>query len=274
MTRKLNQKEIQAFQTTIWDYYHTNGRKLPWRETSNPYLIFVSEVMLQQTLVPTVLKKYPAFISRFPTFQDLAEAPFSDLLRLWKGLGYNRRALNLQKSSQIIVEKFNGELPRTVEELDELPGIGNATACSIIAFAFNLPVVFIETNIRRVYIHHFLNQKDNIPDSEIIPFVEKTLDTKNVREWYWALMDYGSYLAKIVPNPNRKSRHYNRQSTFAGSDRQIRGQILSLLLESNPYSKKKIMKSLNQDPDRITEILMDLEKDHMIKIKGSRIELP
>jgi A/G-specific adenine glycosylase len=114
----------------------------------------------------------------------------------------------------------------TPTELDALPGIGPATAASIYCFTYNKPIVFIETNIRKVFLFHFFSERDEVGDDELIPFIHDTMDVENPREWYYALMDYGSYLSKIVPNPNRKSKQYVRQAKFEGSDRQIRGRLL------------------------------------------------
>ena len=184
---------------------------MPWRKSISPYRIFISEVMLQQTQVARVLTKFPIFITTFPNFKALADADTRLLLSVWQGMGYNRRALYLQQAAQSIVLKHNFNLPQDIAQLDELSGIGYATACSILAFAYNQPVIFIETNIRRVYIHHYFSDSDKVSDDEILPIVQRTLDKKNPREWYWALMDYGAFLAKQVDNPNKKSSTYNKQ---------------------------------------------------------------
>src|SRR5665213_252944 len=231
---------IQSFKKTIWQYYKKHGRSLiPWRKTRDPYKILVSELMLQQTQVSRVTPKYLAFIKKFPTFKSLAEASVPSVLEMWQGLGYNRRALYLKKTAEIVQEKYKGKLPHNLELLIELPGIGKNTAAAICAYSFNLPVVFIETNIRRIFIHFFFPNKKQVDDTEILKLVQKTLDQKNPREWYWALMDYGSFLKTQVENPNRKSKHYTKQSKFKGSDREIRGKILRILLKEKIISKTK-----------------------------------
>jgi len=216
---------------TVWGYYKKNKRTMAWREDISPYSIFISEVMLQQTQVARVMVKYPLFIKEFPDFKSLAEANTTTLLSVWQGMGYNRRALYLKAAAQVVVTKHYSILPEDVESLDELPGIGHETACSIAAFAFNKPVAFIETNIRRVYIYHYFADKYNISDTEILPYVIKTVDKINPREWYWALMDYGAYLATQIDNPNKKSKQYSKQKKFEGSVREVRGGILKLLLK-------------------------------------------
>lgn len=226
-----NQKE--EFKKQVWDFYKENKRDFPWRNTTYPYEILVSEIMLQQTQTSRVIEKYTSFTAKFPSLKDLAAASQADVLKEWQGLGYNRRGLYLKKTAEIIVNQYNTIFPRTQEELVLLPGIGINTAGSILAFAFNTPVVFIETNIRRVFIHEFFENQTNVDDKQILKLVEETLDYQNPREWYYALMDYGNYLAKNTVNPNRKSKHYVIQSKFDGSLRQTRGRILKLLLEKN-----------------------------------------
>lgn len=205
---------------------------MPWREDTSPYSIFISEVMLQQTQVSRVFRKYPEFLESFPSFSSLAEADLTDVLRAWQGMGYNRRGKYLRDGAKIIVEEHGGILPDNPVILDTLPGIGLATAGSISCFAYNKPTVFIETNIRRSVIFHFFKDQEAVHDSDILPIVQKCLQkiekTKSIsyREWYWALMDYGTYLATYISNPNRQSRHYAIQSKFEGSDRQVRGRLL------------------------------------------------
>lgn len=225
----------RTFTRIVRQFYKKNRRDLPWRQTRNPYRILVSEIMLQQTQVARVEKNYPQFLRAFPTVQALAQASTADVLKIWQGMGYNRRALALKKTAEIIVREHKGKIPSDPSLLEKLPGIGPYTARAICTFAFNAPRVFIETNIRRVYIHHFPQLENRtfklVHDKELMPHIEATLDRKNPREWYWALMDYGSALAKDIPNPNRKSKHYVRQSKFKGSNREVRGKILKLLTE-------------------------------------------
>ncbi len=222
-------KKLTDFQQHIWDYYRANRRDFPWRRTTDPYHIFISEVMLQQTQTFRVEPKFNNWIAALPTFQSLADAPLREVLSLWQGLGYNRRALWLHQAAQRIMTEFNGELPINPEILETFPGIGPNTAASVCAFAFNKPTIFIETNIRAVFIHFFFTGKAEIKDNEIRPLVEQTVDQENPREWYYALMDYGVMLKKNLPNPSRRSAHHAQQTKFEGSERQIRGLILKSL---------------------------------------------
>lgn len=260
-----------VFIRKVWDFYKNNKRTMPWREDISPYGIFVSEVMLQQTQVARVLTKYPLFIRTFPNFQSLAKASISVLLSAWQGMGYNRRALYLKAAAQIICTKYNAFLPEDFLLLDELPGIGYTTACSIAAFAYNKPVVFIETNIRRVFIHHYFVEKADIADNDILPFVERTVDKKNSREWYWALMDYGAYLAKEIDNPNRKSKHYVKQKKFIGSVREVRGGVIKLLLK-RPYIREELENIYKKD-ERLFTALEQLEKEGFITLKKGKYSI-
>ena len=235
---------------------------MPWRDNPSPYNVVVSEIMLQQTQVARVLQKFPEFIATFPHWHELATARTVDVLAAWQGMGYNRRALYLQKLAQAIAYDHHGILPNDPVVLRALPGIGIATAGSIAAFAYNQPVVFIETNIRRVMLYHFFADEADVPDADIIPIVEKTLDRTNPREWYYALMDYGAHLAKTVPNPNRRSKHYVVQSKFEGSDRQIRGAIIRLLLEFPVLTAQDVLNRFpDEPPERVTTILDQLTKE-------------
>lgn len=266
---EINPKKLTGFKRTVTDFYRKNMRDLPWRTTEDPYHILVSEVMLQQTQVPRVLVKYPLFIKRFPDFKTLSAGKVGDILTVWSGMGYNRRALYLQKIAQKVVADYGGILPSNPLTLDLFPGIGASTACSIAAFAYNKPTVFIETNIRRVFIHHFFQDREEVDDKEIYPLVALTVDTENPRDWYYALMDYGTYLAKNIVNPNRKSKHYTVQSQFEGSDRQIRGRILRMLLKK-PLTEDEIIEETAKDEGRVRRILQDLAKDGFIRAKEDK----
>jgi A/G-specific adenine glycosylase len=221
---------LAAFRAAVLDHYRERGRDLPWRRTRDPYLILVSEVMLQQTQVARVLTKYEGFITTFPDVHALAAAPAAAVLRAWQGLGYNRRALALHRAARMIVAEHQGLVPRSAADLTRLPGIGPATAAAVCAFAYDLPLSFIETNIRSAVIHFFFQECTAVSDSDILPLIELTLDRENPREWYYALMDYGAWVKKTHPNPGRRSRHHTTQTTFAGSRRQLRAQVLRLLL--------------------------------------------
>lgn len=266
MRKPITDDLMRQFRETVWTHYRQFGRRdLPWRQPEagsfDPYKIMVSELMLQQTQVARVIPKYREFLSNFPTVQALAAAPQADVLRAWSGLGYNRRARFLHQAAQRIIEQFAGSFPDNSVQLISLPGIGSNTAGAIMAYAFNQPVVFIETNIRTVFIHHFFEGQDDISDAEILALVEQTLDHLRPRNWYWALMDYGSFLKRSVGNPNRQSRHYTRQSSFHGSQRQIRGQVIRLLGEAQ-LTRSDLARYI--DDARLTAVLHELETEGLI----------
>lgn len=216
LTTAARTRSLNSLKRVVLSHYKKHARNhLPWRKTHDPYKILVSEMMLQQTQVDRVIPKYEAFIARFPTAKKLASATLAEVLLLWQGLGYNRRAKYLWEAA-----KQWGET-----ELEELPGVGPYTANAVRVFAYNEPRVLIETNIRAVYIHFLFPNRALVRDSELLPHIRVPKGVEP-REWYAALMDYGSYLKKTVPNPSRKSRHHVRQKKFVGSDRQIRGAIL------------------------------------------------
>ncbi len=280
----LSKKQISKFQTDVYTIYNSHKRAhLPWRKTHNPYHILVSEMMLQQTQVDRVVPKYIAFIKRFKSLHKLSEAKQSDVLTLWKGLGYNRRALYLKKCAEEITHIHKGIFPKDIPSLIKLKGIGQSTAGAILNFAFNIPTPFIETNIRAIYIHHFFKNSSHVSDIQILSLVEQTIDAKNPREWFYALYDYGtmlkSSLGKKKQELHRKSKSYNKQSRFEGSLRQIRGQILKTLLDMQTGTIKEMQErsvTLKEaDALLISKALEDLKKEGFIsqKKKGSKFAI-
>lgn len=259
------------FQKTIWQYYQQHGRhNLPWRLVGpdgsfDPYSIMVSEVMLQQTQVNRVVPKYQDFLQVFPSLEVLARAPLSQVLTLWSGLGYNRRAKFLWQAAQAAMETYSGTLPRHRAELIKLPGIGPNTAGAIIAYAYNEPVIFIETNIRTVYIYHFFEGQTAVADTSITPLLQETLPPAHIREWYWALMDYGTYLKQTVGNAGRSSRGYVKQPKFHGSRRQIRGQVVRLLTQ-RASTITELMAAIVDE--RLLSVLEELVQEGLIERDG------
>jgi A/G-specific adenine glycosylase len=249
------------------EHYGEYGRHdLPWRTKQSPYYVAVSEIMLQQTQVDRVIPFFKNWMKQFPSWKSLASAEQSDVLRAWKGLGYNSRALRLQKLAHVVTEQYRGTLPSDYELLLRLPGIGPYTAGAIRAFAFNEYTPLIETNIRRIFIHHFFKGESNISDAEILEIMNDIGEIENSREWYAALMDYGSTLPRIIKyNPNKQSKHYTKQSKFEGSDRQIRGKVLDFLLETKKIPKEQVFKKLGNEIGRYQKIIDQLEKENFIK---------
>jgi len=263
----------RRFRRRIYRFFHDQGRRMPWRDTADPYHILISEIMLQQTQVERVALKYEPFITAFPDVFSLARAPLRDIMARWQGLGYNRRALALQRIARRVVAEFDGRLPDSVATLRTFPGIGQATAGALAAFAFNQPAVFIETNIRRVFLHFFFPGKPGVTDREILPLVDQTLDRQRPRPWYYALMDYGAMLKRAAPNPNRRSAHHQRQAPFADSDRQIRGLILKALLKTPALSLEALVEAVGKSPARTTGLIHTLIKEGFLEQEGARFRL-
>lgn len=265
-SRNNSEHSHQSFRETVRGFYRENKRSFPWRDTENPYYILISEIMLQQTQVSRVVPKYLSFVSRFPTPSDLASAPLREVLEEWRGLGYNRRGVNLKRAAELISSQYNEVVPVEREVLLRLPGVGHYTARAVRTFAWNKPEVFIETNIRTAFLHHFFQDSTEVHDNEIMPLIEKSLDHRNPREWYWALMDYGSYLKQILPNPSRKSKHHTKQSPFKGSRREARAQILHAIVRHQPLPYSQILEDTRIDEKwNVQEILEELEKEGFIK---------
>lgn len=264
---------VPDFQHTVTEYYNDHRRSFPWRETKDPYAITVSELMLQQTQVDRVVPKYQAWLAAFPDWKTLAATDTITLLSLWQGLGYNRRALNLKRLAEKVTKEFHGVLPQDDKTLRSLPGIGPYTAGAILAFAFDQPVVMIETNIRRVFLHHFFNDREGVPDSELMPLIAETVDQVHPREWYYALMDYGAWLAKQLPNPNRRSKHYTKQSTFSGSLRQLRGEIVRFVTAQPATTVTEILHATGQAPERVEAALTGLERDGFITRQADQVRV-
>lgn len=239
-------------------------RTMPWREDTRPYNVLVSELMLQQTQVARVIPKFEAFIDAFPSEKELASASLANVLIHWQGLGYNRRAKFLHEAAKDIVAR--GTFPDTREDLLKLPGVGKNTAGAILAYSFNQPSIFIETNIRTVYIHHFFNDNFDVTDAEIIEILEKTVNSEHPREFYWSLMDYGSWLKANGVRNNSQSKHYKKQSPLAGSLREMRGMIIRNL------SNNTEVEQLKADA-RFEQALKDLEREGMINSDSGIIKL-
>lgn len=244
-------------------------RSMPWREDTRPYYILVSELMLQQTQVDRVIPKFNAFIDAFPDESGLASASLADVLKLWQGLGYNRRAKFLHEAAKKIVQ--NGGFPTDETGLLGLPGVGKNTAGAIRVYAYNQPALFVETNVRTVYFHHFFQDGEPVDDKQLLKLLDETLDRDHPREFYWALMDYGSWLKKQGVGRIQQSRHYKKQSALKGSVREIRGMIIAELTQGD-VSLVDLQTRLPQD-ERFDVALKGLLGDGLISQTGSLLHL-
>ncbi len=271
-------RDVKAFQNIVWEYYSSHGRHdLPWRLPEqdgvfDAYKILVSEIMLQQTQVARVIPKFNAFLLEFPNVTALAHAPLGKVLTAWSGLGYNRRAKFLWQAAQKVVQEHGGIFPTTQTELQTLPGVGSNTAGAIMAYAYNEATPFIETNIRSVFIHHFFTQESQVKDSDILELVVASLPKDDrVRQWYWALMDYGTYLKQTAGNAARAGKMYVHQSIFHGSRRQLRGQVIRALVDG-PQTRTQLAHTITDL--RLGEVLQTLTNEGLIVHTKFGYELP
>lgn len=272
--------DYKSFLGDLEEFYSQGARDLPWREPDtrgriNPYHVLVSEFMLQQTQVNRVIPKYQSFLVAFPTIADLAGAELAQVLQVWVGLGYNRRARFLWEAAQALADKPK---PWHPDMLAALRGIGPNTAAAVVAYSHDEPVVFIETNIRTVMIHHFFVGSSDVSDAEIRQKLTEVLPWRNDRKgvlcsprhFYWALMDYGTVLKSTVGNHNRRSRSYTKQSTFQGSRRQLRGALIRLLA-GGPMSVESVRKVL---PDnRLDEVIAALAAERLVSLQDKTLML-
>lgn len=287
----------QKFRSLVWKYWKEHGRHdLPWRKTTDPYSILVSEAMLQQTQVERVLPYYKSFLKKFPTVRKLSEAPLSEVLISWQGLGYNRRAKMLHETAKAVVREHKGKFPVSAAELEKLPGIGPYTAGAVAAFAHNQDGIFIETNIRTVVTHHFFNntshaqnrnntiygivsrtnkkeRRGEVSDSEVDEILKKMYPKGQAREWYAALMDYGAHLKRSGVRINAKAKGYKKQSAFKGSGREVRGAIVRAL-SGTSQSRSALTKLFpNERTSQLEEQIEKLAKEGIIVKKGATYSL-
>lgn len=270
--------DLDELVALVWEKGEELYRDLPWRNTRDPWGVLVSEVMLQQTQVARVLTRWERWMSLFPTVDALAAADTATVLAEWQGMGYNRRALALKRMADQVSAEMAGQLPLTEKELIALPGIGPSTAAGVLAFAYDQPGVYLETNVRTVLIHHLFPESEAVPDKALRQILAQICPEKNVRGWYYALMDYGAELKKIVPNPSRKSAHYTRQSTFEGSRRQKRAELLRCVLADPGIGAKQLHALLDEserkagrdvvDQELFDSILADMVKEGFFRVES------
>lgn len=271
----------EAFQQLVWQKGEELYRDLPWRNTRDAYEVLVSEVMLQQTQVARVLNRWDRFLKRFPTVDALASASSSDVVDEWQGMGYNRRALALKRCADACAQHHDGRIPRNLDDLLALPGIGPATAAGVRAFAYDVPGLYLETNVRAVFLHELFPDEEGVSDKVIAPLVIESCPEDNARGWYYSLLDYGAHLKATVVNPSRRSKEYNRQSKFEGSRRQKRAEIVRLVLASPGVCWQDVLADLNDfehaagredvAPDYFQGLLNDLQKDGFFSLEEGRL---
>jgi A/G-specific adenine glycosylase len=274
---RISKQAVDQCIAELTAFFNHGSRTIPWREPEqdgsySAYKILVSEIMLQQTQVVRVIPKYQAFLNQFPTIDSLVSADLSDVLRLWVGLGYNRRAKYLWQAAQQLKDK---QEPWTCEDLVSCVGIGPNTANAVLAYAYNQQVLFIETNIRSVILHHFFKDQHMVKDAAILDILQQIVpwhssNYLSPRLFYWAMMDYGTHLKATHGNPNIRSRSHAVQATFVGSNRQIRGKIIQTLAVA-PTSVSELKQVINDD--RFDEICKALEREGLIKLRDKTLML-
>lgn len=276
--------EIGAFVGRVAAHGAELYRKFPWRETTDPYAILVSEVMLQQTQVARVVSYYESWLADFPTLEALAAAPLEAVLRAWQGLGYNRRAIALKRAAEQLVAAHapahggpahsvaDGApvaLPSDEAALRALPGVGPATAAGVLAFGFGRHAAYLETNVRAVFLHELFADADGVPDREITPLVESAAAHAEQRgltprEWNYALLDYGAHLKRTLPNPSRRSAHHTQQSAFEGSRRQKRARLLRAVMDAPGASADDLASGLRLEPSLTRDLLEELRAEGFV----------
>lgn len=270
---QMSNSNLDQFYHFILSWYHQYGRHhLPWRQHYQPYQVWVSEIMLQQTQVDRVQPKFTQFLNIFPTLDALASATPAEVVVAWQGLGYNRRALNLLKGAQFVQAHLGGEIPEATQDLLNIPGIGPYTASAIQAFAFNQPAVVIETNIRTVLIYHFFAGQNQVSDQDLSKLLQN-IQLHQPRVFYSGMMDYGAYLKKVFPNPSRRSKHHTKQSSFKGSLRQVRGSILKILSSNKRKSLNHLKIEVDGNTRHFESALTQLRQEGFITVQNNEVSL-
>jgi A/G-specific adenine glycosylase len=271
-------------------------RDLPWRATRDPWAVLVSEVMLQQTQVARVVPRWHAFLARFPSPAECAAAPAGDVVRAWEGLGYNRRALNLHRAAQATVERHGGALPRHLDTLLALPGVGPYTARAVLVFAFEADLGVVETNTARVLARAVAGR--SLTAAEAQRTADGAVPARSGWSWNQAMVDLGATTCtkraptcarcpvsaacawaaggRAEPDPALDTAGTSgRQSTFAGSDRQGRG-LLVAALRRGPLALADLGTASGwpSDPDRARRVAATLVADGLAREADGVLHLP
>ena len=267
-------------------WYAPRASLYPWRRRPTPYRVLVSEVMLQQTQAARVAPAFRRFLGRFPSVRALAAAPRSEVVRAWAGLGYNRRAVALSEAARAIVRDHGGRVPRDLDALCGLPGVGPYTASAVAAIAFGAPVVAVDTNVRRVVGRVRLGV--DTPDAEEVQREAAAwLGATDPATWNQAVMDLGREVCRPAPRcgecpvapgcsfrrrlPVRARAAARRSQPFEGSSRQLRGRIVDELRGRPSMSLASLASRLAEPPDRVTAAVHSLARDGVVATSGGAV---
>ena len=283
-TRPARRRTTPARIEALRQWYAPRRAAYPWRRRATPYRVLVSEVMLQQTQAPRVEPAFARFVRRFPSVRSLAIASRADVVRAWRGLGYNRRAVSLHEAARAIVREHRGRVPDDVDELRRLPGVGPYTAAAVASIAFGGPVALVDTNVRRVLARAALGvDAASADEAEVQRVAGRWLDRERPGDHNQALMDLGREVCR-VSSPRcgecplapgcrfRRSgavieRASRRQAQFEGSLRQVRGAIVRELTarEANTLTLGSLERSTGYPATRLSEALRGLVADSVVE---------
>jgi len=287
------QPSLPLVRKKLFTWFTKNRRDLPWRQTTDPYLISVSEVMLQQTQVDRVIPKFLAWRRAWPGTSSLAGASLHDVLKLWSGLGYNSRAMRLRQAARLVMAKYNGVWPTSIEELESLPGFGPYTARAVASFADNANVAAVDTNIRRILSRVFFGV-GHVSAKKVAKIANDILPIGKSSTWHGALMDFGSavctsrrpkcetcplknicraYPAILNQQPTKKKTSIR----FEHTDRYWRGVIMRQLLKGSPQAAKKVFSALRKlgdvDNKRVVRLLTALTAEGLVAQHGHQFSI-
>ena len=268
---RLHPATVGALRRRVFGWYAEHRRDLPWRRSTDPYAVLVSEIMLQQTQVSRVVPRFERWMAGYPTLEALADTPLRDVLAEWSGLGYNNRAERLRRAAQAVAaaaaDGAAAALPTSVEGLHALPGVGPYTARAVLIFARNADLAAVDANVRRVLTHELRLPHDlTTPALQVV--AERVLPRGRAREWHNALMDYG---AEVLTARATGIRAPRRQTPFEGSRRWYRAHALRLLLERRSLDLLSLAAALGLSSAETTGLVALLERDRLVRRGGDRI---
>jgi A/G-specific adenine glycosylase len=266
-------RRTRALQERLLAWYEDNRRDLPWRRTTDPYAVLVSEIMLQQTQVARVTPRFVEWLEAWPTLESLAAAPLADVLVRWQGLGYNNRARRLRECAVAAVaaapDGRPAELPRSLDGLRALPGIGPYTARAVLVFAHNDDLAAVDANVRRVLTHE-LGLPGDLTDTVLQAVADAVLPRGRSRDWHNALMDYGSL---VLTSRATGIASRTRQGAFEGSRRQKRARLLRRLLDAGPQSLSDLSAALGRPLDETADLVERLRRDGLVTETGGIVSV-